>query len=66
MMFSFEAHLNKFEEAMKLFKETLHMVEFTEERARTVIIQLLNSIPGLGFLQTDWNECAMYMAVNQL
>jgi hypothetical protein len=53
MMFSFEAHLNKFEEAMKLFKETLHMVEFTEERARTVIIQLLNSIPGLGFLQTD-------------
>jgi len=46
MMFSFEAHLDKFEESMRLFKETLHMVEFTEERARTVILQLLNSIPG--------------------
>ena len=65
MMFSFEAHLNKFEESMKLFRVTLHMVEFTEERARTVILQLLNSIPGLGFLQTESNEHEIHTAVNQ-
>jgi Zn-dependent M16 (insulinase) family peptidase len=45
-MFFVEATEDKYIEAITLLKESLFNVEFTEERAKTVISQLLNSIPS--------------------
>jgi Zn-dependent M16 (insulinase) family peptidase len=45
-MFFVEATADKYLEAITLLKHSLFNVEFTEERAKTVISQLLNSIPS--------------------
>ena len=45
-MFFVEATEDKYMEAIMLLKQSLFDVEFTEERAKTVISQLLNSIPS--------------------
>jgi len=44
--FSGEASIGKYFEAVEILKEALFEVEFTEDRIRTTIVQLLNSIPG--------------------
>lgn len=44
--FSGEAAIGKYFEAIGILKEALFNVEFTEDRIRTTIVQLLNSIPG--------------------
>ena len=46
IMFFVEATEDKYMEAIMLLKQSLFDVEFTEERAKTVISQLLNSIPS--------------------
>ncbi len=46
IMFFVEAKAEKYMEAIALLKQSLFNVEFTEERAKTVMIQLLNSIPS--------------------
>ena len=46
IMFFAEATADKYLEAISLLKQSLFNVEFTEERAKTVISQLLNSIPS--------------------
>ena len=46
IMFFAEATADKYMEAISLLKQSLFNVEFTEERAKTVISQLLNSIPS--------------------
>ena len=45
-MFFVEATEDKYIEAITLLRQSLFDVEFTEERAKTVISQLLNSIPS--------------------
>jgi Zn-dependent M16 (insulinase) family peptidase len=45
-MFYLEATVEKYLEAVASMRDILFHVEFTEERVRTVISQLLNGIPG--------------------
>ena len=45
-MFNVEAAVEKYSDAISILRDTLFNVEFTEERVRTVISQLLNGIPG--------------------
>jgi Zn-dependent M16 (insulinase) family peptidase len=45
-MFNVEATIEKYSEAIHILRDTLFNVDFTEERVRTVISQLLNGIPG--------------------
>jgi len=46
LMFNVEATIEKYSEAIHILRDTLFNVDFTEERVRTVISQLLNGIPG--------------------
>ena len=46
LFFHLEAVTEKYSEAIGILKETLFNVEFTEERIRSIISQLLNGIPG--------------------
>jgi Zn-dependent M16 (insulinase) family peptidase len=47
IMFYCEAQMSKYEEAVQLLKETLFDVEFNVDKAKTLISQLLNSIPSV-------------------
>ena len=46
LIFNLEATVEKYLEAINLLKDTLFNVQFTEERVRSIISQLLNGIPG--------------------
>jgi Zn-dependent M16 (insulinase) family peptidase len=46
IFFNLESSVEKYAEAVEILRETLFNVEFTEERVRSLISQLLNGIPG--------------------
>ena len=45
-MFYSETLMEKYEEGMNLLKEALFNVHFTVERTKSIMLQMLNAIPG--------------------